>query len=138
MIIRPFAIDDRAEVIELWRRCELIVPWNDPVKDIDRKLQVQPELFIVGVRESQVIGSAMAGYDGHRGWIYYLAVDPEYRGRGYGGRLIDHLSAELRTQGCPKFNVMVRNDNIEVIQFYQKLGFKGDEVVNLGKRLIED
>lgn len=130
--------DDQAEVVDLWNRCGLIVPWNDPARDIDRKLQAQPELFVVGVRESKLIASAMGGYDGHRGWIYYLAVDPEHRGRGYGSRLIDHLSAELRTLGCAKLNIMVRTSNREVIQFYQKLGFKGDEVVCLGKRLITD
>ncbi len=138
MIIRPFTTDDQAEVVDLWQRCELIVPWNDPVKDIERKLQVQPELFVVGIRESKLIASAMAGYDGHRGWIYYLAVDPDHRGRGYGGRLVDHLAAELRTLGCPKLNIMVRTANREVIQFYQKLDFKGDEVICLGKRLITD
>lgn len=138
MIIRPFTTDDQAEVVDLWQRCELIVPWNDPVKDIERKLQIQPELFVVGIRESKLIASAMAGYDGHRGWIYYLAVDPDHRGRGYGGRLVDHLSAELRTLGCPKLNIMVRTANREVIQFYQKLDFKGDEVICLGKRLITD
>lgn len=130
--------DDQAEVVDLWNRCGLIVPWNDPARDINRKLQVQPELFVVGVRESKLIASAMGGYDGHRGWIYYLAVDPEHRGRGYGSRFIEHLSAELRTLGCPKLNIMVRTSNREVIQFYQKLGFKGDEVVCLGKRLITD
>lgn len=138
MIIRPFETGDQAAVVDLWNRCGLIVPWNDPARDIDRTLQVQPELFVVGVRESKLIASAMGGYDGHRGWIYYLAVDPEHRGRGYGSRLIEHLSAELRTLGCPKLNIMVRTSNREVIQFYQKLGFKGDEVVCLGKRLITD
>lgn len=138
MRIRSFQKDDQLKVLELWQRCGLIVPWNDPAADIERKLLIQPELFLIGSKDSKLIGSAMGGYDGHRGWIYYLAVDPDHRGQGNGRKLVDYLAGQLRAKGCPKINIMVRTTNSEMIDFYLKLGFKGDEVVCLGKRLPDD
>jgi len=76
--IRSFQISDESEVIELWRRCNLMVPQNDPEKDIAMKLNVQPELFMVGTILTRIVSTAMASYDGHRGWVYYLAVDPDF------------------------------------------------------------
>ena len=77
MEIRPFKIGDEGAVIDLWRRCNLTVPWNNPKLDIQRKLKVDPELFLVGVIGGEIVATVMGGYDGHRGWIYYLAVSPE-------------------------------------------------------------
>lgn len=138
MIIRPFENDDRQTVIKLWRRCGLVVAWNDPEADIDRKLRVDPELFVVGIAGSRLVATAMGGYDGHRGSLYYLAVDAEQQGRGYGRKIADYLADLLEQRGCPKLNIMVRSSNTRMIDFYHRLGFKTDEVVCLGKRLIED
>lgn len=138
MIIRPFAEGDRAELLKLWRRCALVVPWNDPEADIDRKLRVDPELFVVGLDNSTLVASAMGGYDGHRGSIFYLAVDPHYRRRGFAAQIVNHLTELLLSRGCPKVNIMVRSSNREVIGFYRRLGFQPDEVLCLGKRLIDD
>lgn len=138
MIIRPFENDDRQTVIKLWRRCGLVVAWNDPEADIDRKLRVDPELFVVGIAGSRLVATAMGGYDGHRGSLYYLAVDAEQQGRGYGRKIADYIADLLEQRGCPKLNIMVRSSNTRMIDFYHRLGFKTDEVVCLGKRLIED
>jgi ribosomal protein S18 acetylase RimI-like enzyme len=138
LIIRPFENDDRQTVIKLWRRCGLVVAWNDPEADIDRKLRVDPELFVVGIAGSRLVATAMGGYDGHRGSLYYLAVDAEQQGRGYGRKIADYIADLLEQRGCPKLNIMVRSSNTRMIDFYHRLGFKTDEVVCLGKRLIED
>jgi ribosomal protein S18 acetylase RimI-like enzyme len=125
-------------VIALWARCGLLRPWNDPRKDIARKLRVQRELFLVGVDEGRIVAAAMAGYDGHRGWINYLAVDPLQRGSGCGRALMLEAERRLRELGCPKINVQIRCDNSEAIAFYSRLGFKEDAVVSFGKRLEHD
>lgn len=135
MIVRPFQPSDEEAVVRLWRDCGLVVPWNDPQADIAAKMTVQPELFLVGELEGRVAATVMAGYDGHRGWINYLAVGPGLQGRGFGRRLIDEAEARLRAMGCPKINLQVRTSNTRVIAFYQRLGFKLDDVVSLGKRL---
>ena len=138
MQIRVFSEQDRDAVIALWQRCGLTVGWNDPEKDIARKLQVQPELFLVGICDQLLVGSAMGGYDGHRGWLYYLAVDPDFRGRGCGRQLVDAVAGRLEAIGCPKINIMVRRSNEPVLDFYLRQGFLEDEVACLGRRLIDD
>ena len=125
-------------MVSLWRRCGLLRPQNDPLLDIQRKLSVSPDLFLVGVLDGELIAACMAGYDGHRGSIYYLGVDPEYQKSGYGRQLMENAEALLRERGCPKINLLVRTSNREVIEFYERLGFNVDEVVSLGKRLIPD
>lgn len=122
-------------VVDLWRKCNLIVPQNDPVEDIQKKLDFQPELFLVAVLDDNVIGSVMVGYEGHRGWLNYLAVLPDHQKRGYGRKLVERALDELRKLGCLKVNLQVRRNNVSVIDFYKHLGFKDDEVVGLGKRL---
>lgn len=136
--IRPFQPGDEAAVIDLWQRCNLLRPWNDPHKDIQRKLSIQPELFLVGLYEQQLVATIMAGYEGHRGWINYLAVAPEQQQRGIGRVMMDAAETRLHTLGCPKINLMVRSSNAAVLAFYEQLGYKQDEVVCLGKRLVED
>ena len=138
MEIRVFANSDSQAVISLWQRCALTVPWNDPHKDIQRKLAVQPELFLVGVLNGIVIGSVMGGYDGHRGWIYYLAVDPDHQHHGYGSQLVTEVENRIMAMGCPKINLMVRTGNRAVLDFYTNLGYQPDEIVGLGKRLVPD
>jgi ribosomal protein S18 acetylase RimI-like enzyme len=134
--IRQYRPEDEAAVVTLWRRCELTRPWNDPHKDIARKRVVQPELFLVGVEDGAVVASVMAGYDGHRGWVNYLAVAPAFRGRGFGRVLMQHVEKELLARGCPKVNLQVRASNTEALAYYRHLGYVEDESVSLGKRLI--
>ena len=138
MKIRAFQPGDEGAVVQLWHECGLTRPWNDPHADIARKLSEQPELFLVGEVESQVIATAMVGFDGHRGWVYYLAVAPAQRTQSYGKALMQEAERLLVERGCPKLNLLVRSSNAEVIEFYRKLGYSQDDVVALGKRLILD
>jgi ribosomal protein S18 acetylase RimI-like enzyme len=138
LFIRPFQTEDEAAVVSLWQLCELTVPWNNPYKDIARKLKVQPELFLVGMLEKHLIASVMGGYDGHRGWINYLAVHPDFQGQGYAKQIMASVESELRKTGCPKINLQVRSGNDKVNTFYQKLGFTEDRALSMGKRLEED
>ena len=136
--IRPFQTTDEAAIVSLWQLCELTVPWNNPYKDIARKLNVQPELFLVGMLDSFLTASVMGGYDGHRGWINYLAVHPDFQGQGYGQQMMENVEAKLRKTGCPKINLQIRSGNDKIMGFYQKLGFTDDRALSLGKRLEED
>jgi ribosomal protein S18 acetylase RimI-like enzyme len=138
MEIRPFELADEAAVVSLWDVCNLTRPWNDPRKDIRRKLLVQADLFLVGVSEGAVIATVMAGYEGHRGWISYLAVHPNRQRRGYGRAIMAEAERLLRAAGCPKINLQVRTSNAAVIEFYRNLGFVFDDVLSLGKRLEAD
>lgn len=138
MVIRQFKEGDRATVMGLWESCGLTKPWNDANKDIDRKVKFQPELFFVGAIRGNVVASAMAGYDGHRGSVFYLAVHPEFQGKGYGQQLMAHIESILEGLGCPKLNIVVRSTNDSVLEFYDKLSYSTDDVVSLGKRLIPD
>ena len=133
--IRPYRLADQHEVIRLWETCSLVVPQNDPAADIACKLQVQPELFLVGVMQAAIVATVMVGYDGHRGWINYLAVATEHRRCGIGRSMMEAAERELRKLGCPKINLQVRKTNTGVIEFYRRLGYSVDEVVGLGKRL---
>jgi ribosomal protein S18 acetylase RimI-like enzyme len=138
MEIRRFQPADEAQLIELWTRCGLTRPWNDPSRDIARKLKVQPELFLVGMVEGRVVASVMAGYDGHRGWVNYLAVEPALRRRGCGRALMRRVEQDLKAMGCPKLNMQVRSSNLEVLAFYRHLGYEQDDTISIGKRLIAD
>lgn len=138
LVIRTYQHDDEVAVIELWRQCGLVVPWNNPHSDIARKCADSPQLFFVGVTATALVATCMAGYDGHRGWIYYLAVTEAQRRQGIAARMVRHAEAELRRLGCPKLDLMVRNTNAAVISFYRSVGYGEDPVVVLSKRLIED
>jgi len=138
MLIRPFREEDTDEVVALWTACQLVRPWNDPRADIARKLTEQPQLFLVGDVDGRIVATAMAGYDGHRGWVHYLAVDPTMRRSGLGRQLMGEVERLLRGRGCPKLNLQVRSDNLQVLAFYRGLGYGEDQVVSLGKRLILD
>ena len=135
MHIRPYEQQDQDEVITLWRACGLVKPQNDPYTDIAVKLTTQPELFLVGKLGGRIVASLMAGFEGHRGWINYLAVDPARRRSGLGREMVAKAEEKLRALDCPKINLQVRLDNQEAIAFYTSLGFVEDEVVSLGKRL---
>ena len=138
MTIRPFHPSDEEAVIALWRDCGLVVPHNNPKRDIERKLRVNPELFLVGELDGHIIASCMAGYEGHRGWINYLAVHPEHQRQGHAREIMQYAESLLRAAGCPKINLQVRSTNAAVIAFYEQLGFTTDAVTSLGKRLEHD
>ena len=136
--IRPFQSSDHAAVSALWQAVELTRPWNDPSQDIARKLTVQPSWFLVGSVDGNLVASAMFGYDGHRGWVNYLAVAPACQGRGYAKELMQEGETVLAEAGCPKLNLQIRSSNASVIAFYEHLGYVTDNVVSMGKRLIAD
>lgn len=138
MQIRTYKLQDADAVVALWQACGLTRPWNDPHQDIARKLTVQPELFVVGEMNAQLMASAMFGYEGHRGWVNYLAVHPKHQGQGHARALMQWGEAQLKARGCPKINLQVRSSNAAVLAFYQRLGYADDEVISLGKRLISD
>ena len=138
LLIRPFKEGDEEALVSLWNMCKLTVPWNNPYKDIARKLKVQAELFLVGYLEDKLIASVMAGYDGHRGWINYFAVHPDFQARGYGKQLMDNVENGLRELGCPKINLQIREGNDKVLSYYQKLGFVEEKRISMGKRLEDD
>ncbi|BCU75559.1 GNAT family acetyltransferase [Luteolibacter sp. LG18] len=138
MVIRTYQPRDQDAVIELWGRCGLLAPQNNPVADIQRKLADSPELFLVGVMEAGIVATVMAGYEGHRGWINYLAVAPHLQKGGHGRRIMERAEELLCELGCPKINLQVRSTNTRVIEFYERLGFSCDPVTSMGKRLIVD
>ncbi len=142
-VFRPFRPDDTEAVVALWDACGLLRPWNDPRRDIARKVAEQPELFLVAEQvgrddERTVVGVGMAGYDGHRGWVNYLAVRPDLQGSGLGRAFMAEFERLLTARGCPKVNVQVREGNEQVLGFYASLGYAPDRAVSLGKRLIAD
>lgn len=122
----------------MWEQCGLTRPWNDPGKDICRKLTCQPEGFLVGELGNQIVATVMAGYDGHRGWINYLAVDPDYQRQGLGSQMMAVAEVYLGRANCPKINLQVRSSNSAVLAFYRHLGYAVDDVVSFGKRLEHD
>lgn len=136
--LRPFEPRDAAGVVALWRACGLTRPQNDPHKDIARKLRVNPEWFLVAEQAGGIVGTVMAGYEGHRGWINYLGVAPELQRGGLGRRLMAEAESRLRAAGCPKINLQVRPDNRAAIAFYERIGFAVEGAVSLGKRLETD
>ncbi|MBD3165686.1 GNAT family acetyltransferase [bacterium] len=138
MQIRSYRSDDEQAVIDLWFRCDLVVPWNNPRLDIQRKLQVDPELLLVGLEGNTLVATVMGGYEGHRGWINYLAVDPRRRRCGYGRLMMDEIESRLAARGCPKINLQVRANNRDVVAFYEAIGYKVEELVDMGKFLSHD
>ncbi len=138
MEITPFEEKYKEKVIRLWKACGLVVPQNDPARDIERKRKVDPELFLLGLIEGRVIATVMGGYDGHRGWINYLAVEPTEQRKGYGQAIMRAVEKLLEQKGCPKINLQVRTTNQSVIKFYSAIGYEVGDVIGLGKRLEDD
>lgn len=132
---RTYRATDRQSVVALWEACGLVTPGNEPGQDIDLKVAAQPELFFVGELDGDVVATVMAGYDGHRGWINYLAASPEHRGQGLGQMMMQHAEAELVKLGCPKINLQIREDNADVQAFYESLGYTVEARISLGKRI---
>ena len=133
--IRCFEPRDEPGLVALWHACDLVVPWNDPSRDIASKLAFQPDLLFVAESDGRVAGSVMVGYEGHRGWINYLAVEPAARRGGLGRALVERAERELGARGCPKVNLQVRGSNRAAVAFYERLGYVIDDTVSLGKRL---
>jgi len=138
MQIRPFQPEDEKALIELWQQCSLVRPVNNPHRDIQRKLHVHPEWFLVGILDGQIVASVMAGYEGHRGWLNYVAVAPAFQRRGLGRAIIVEAERLLGEAGCPKVNLQVRSANSSAIDFYRAIGYAMDDVVSMGKRLEHD
>ena len=139
MQIRAFADADTEAVVALWNDCGLTRPWNNPYRDVARKCSVSPDLFLVGAdTNAQLVATIMVGYDGHRGWINYLAVHPSHQRQGYARHLMEQAEQLLTARGCPKLNLQVRERNEAVIAFYESLGYTDDKTVSMGKRLIAD
>ena len=138
LVIRPYQPQDETTVVQLWLQCNLVVPQNNPERDIRRKLQVNPEWFLVGILGGHIVATCMAGYEGHRGWINYLAVSPHHRRQGIGRRIMEEAEKRLSAAGCPKINLQVRKTNRAVIQFYERIGYTRDPVASMGKRLEND
>ena len=146
MRIRPYRNADHAALVALWGACDLIRPWNDPVADIERVHHAEWAALLLAVMETTadndveteaVLGSVMVGFDGHRGWLYYLAVDPEHRGQGYGRALTEAAERFLIERGCPKAELMVRPDNTGPQDFYAHLGYRRAPRAVYAKWLIE-
>ena len=138
MPIRPFEAADEDAVVALWEACGLTRPWNDPRADIARKLADSPELFLVVEEEGVVVGSVMVGYDGHRGWINYLAVHPSRQRGGIGRALMEAAEEQLAAMGCAKVNLQMRDGNEAARGFYEAIGYGQDPVLSYGKRLLAD
>jgi ribosomal protein S18 acetylase RimI-like enzyme len=134
--IRSYRSEDQSEVVALWKAVfPDDPPWNEPVSVIRRKLTVQPQLFLIGHLNGQIVGTVIAGFDGVRGWIHHLAVRAECRHKGIGTMLMRSAEQGLEELGCPKVNLQVRATNTAVISFYRSLGYDVEERASLGKRL---
>jgi ribosomal protein S18 acetylase RimI-like enzyme len=138
MEIRAYQESDEKDVIKLWFKCDLVLPGSNPKRDIERKLKVDRDLFLVGSVNGKIIASVMGGYEGHRGGINLLAVDPKCRRKGYGRLMMEAVEQRIKEKGCHRINLQVRAANKDVIEFYQAIGYTGDNVVGLGKQLKED
>lgn len=135
MTIDPIGDADVEAVVALWDRCGLLRPWNDPRRDVALARGAAGADVLVGRENGRIVAAAMVGFDGHRGWIYYLAVDPEAQGGGFGRAMTAACEAFLRARGAPKMMAMVRSTNAAVLGFYEKLGFDDQETVVMGKWL---
>ena len=136
MRIKPYEKTDLDPVMALW---SVVFPnppsHNDPFADIQSKLKVQPDLFFVAVDDGHVVGTAMSGFDGHRGWVYYVAVHPDYRRRGIGSALMQEVERALVEIGCRKLNLQIRSENAPVQAFYNSLGYAVEDRISMGKTL---
>ena len=137
--LRPFRDGDEDGVVALWKVCDLVRPWNNPRRDIRSALgNESSEIFVAvtGDGEDRIVGSVMAGYDGHRGWVYYVAAHPEHRSRGLGGQLMRHAEAWLEGLGAPKVMLMIREENEGVRRFYEGLGYEVERRTVMSRRTV--
>ena len=135
LTIAPIGDGDVADVIVLWQRCGLTRPWNDPASDIARARKGENAAMLVGRDDSGIVASVLVGHDGHRGWVYYVAVDPDCRHNGYGRIIMDAAEHWLRRRGIEKLQLMVRPDNSQVQAFYRSIGYLEQERIIYAKWL---
>ncbi len=136
MKIREYKPEDKEQVVELWKSIfTASAPHHNPELSIERKLEFDNKLFFVAVNSHKIIGTVMGGYDGHRGWLYSLAVHREYRRKGVGKALVHHVENELKKLNCLKINLQVLISNREVIDFYKKIGYNVEERISMGKKI---
>lgn len=134
--VREITDDDVEQVVALWRECDLTRPWNDPHRDLaDARRNPTSTVLVAHDATSAVVGSVLAGYEGHRGWLYYVAVAPALQGTGLGRRLVTAAEDWLRDAGASKVRLMVRSTNTAVVGFYAKLGYEDVECTVLGRTL---
>ena len=135
MIIRPAASEMRSEVIALWHAAGLTRPWNDPRADFDLAMDSAGSTILTAHLDANIVGSVMAGFDGHRGWVYYLATEPNMLRKGIGRMLMSAAEDFLRSRGCPRIRLMVRGDNLEARSFYRSIGYVDQDVITMGRAL---
>jgi ribosomal protein S18 acetylase RimI-like enzyme len=136
IVIREYRDQDHDAVVAIWGTVFPMDPsWNEPVEFIRRRRSVQHDLFWVAQDGADIVGTVLAGYDGVRGWIYHLAVDPSRRRRGIARLLMQAAEDRLEHLGCPKINLQVRMNNTSVVEFYKTLGYSVEERVKMGKPL---
>ena len=137
LTVRSYAPADFEKVIALWEACELTRPWNDPASDIEFCVGSENSILLVGVAggESKIVATAMVGHDGHRGWVYYVAVAPKHQEKGAGREIMAHAEGWLAQRGVPKAMLMIRETNKKVIGFYERLGYAVEERVVMARWL---
>ncbi len=137
MEIRALTVADRAAAVALWERTGLTRPWNDPAADVDRAIGGPASAVLGAMGAGSLVATAMVGHDGHRGWVYYLAVDPGQQGRGLGRSMMGAAEAWLHDLGVVKVNLMVRHTNPEAVAFYERLGYADAETTVLARWLVD-
>ena len=137
-VLRQYQPDDRQALVSLWSVCQLTRPWNDPYRDIDRKLTRDASNLVVLENDGELVGSVMVGYEGHRGWVNYLAVHPGHQRQGLGRLLMTEAERRLRELGCAKVNLQIRASNKAAVEFYRHIGYTVDDVISMGRRIQDD
>ena len=134
-LIRNYQDCDHDAVVDLWQCCGLLRSWNDPTQDIALCLATDTAGLLLAVDNDQVVGSAMYGFDGHRGWVYYLAAAPAYSRQGIGRALMDAVEQRVREHGGHKIQLMIRGENASVRAFYEQLGYEVEDRIIMSRRL---
>ena len=136
--LRCFRMEDTEGLLALWRECGIAVREDRPRLTIQKKMNHSPEAFWVACVEGRVVASLMAGYDGVRGWLYRLAVLPDFRSRGVGRALVDKAESWLRELGCPKVKLQVEPGDEGPIEFYRRLGYERRDLVDMSRLLASE
>lgn len=132
--IRPYRDTDEGQVAQLWTEIFAYPePRNEPRRVIRQKVAVDDGLLLVAIADGELVGTVMGGYDGHRGWIYSLAVAAPWRRRGIGSQLMRHMETLLAARNCPKINLQLLATNAAIVAFYDRLGYRVEERISMGK-----